>query len=185
MSTQLEPIVTVADLDSLPDDGNHYEIIAGELFVSKAPGIAHQRVFGDLFDQLRSYLKEHPIGEVIAAPGVVMSGADAVIPDLVVIRNERMREVITGDRVTAAPDLVVEILSSEPESNRRDRIAKRQLYGKFGVQEYWILDPEKKNVEVYVFTRNALRLASTLGGSDVLTSTTLAGLCCPISSLFR
>src|SRR5215510_8045074 len=104
LSTQIEPIVTIADLDAMPDDGNRYEIIEGELFLSKAPGIPHQRVFGELFDAFRSFLRLHPIGEVIATPGLILSDTDAVIPDLVFILNEHTSEVIAGDRLGAAPD---------------------------------------------------------------------------------
>ena len=185
MSTQIEPIVTVADLEAMPDDGNRYEIIEGELFLSKAPGVPHQRVSGEVFDSFRSYLRKHPIGEVLATPGLILSGTDAVIPDLVFIVNERVSEVITGDRLTAAPDLVVEILSPGPDNLRRDRVAKRQLYGRFGVKEYWILDPERRIIEVYVLRGRVLELATTLGEHDELRSPVLPGFSCRVQSFFK
>jgi Uma2 family endonuclease len=185
VSTQIEPIVTIAELDAMPDDGNRYEIIEGELFLSKAPGIPHQRVFGEVFDSFRSYLREQPIGEIIATPGLILSETDAVIPDLAFILNERASQVITGDRLTGAPDLVVEILSPGLDNLRRDRIAKRQMYARFGVKEYWILDPHNRIVEVYVLRGRVLELISTLGTGDELTTPVLPGFCCDVDSIFK
>jgi Uma2 family endonuclease len=184
MSMQIEPIVTVADLNAMPDDGNRYETINGELFVSKAPGITHQLVFGNLFLILSSYLTKRPVGQIVATPGLVLSRKDAVIPDLVFIRTERLAQVVSGERLIAAPELVIEILSPGNENRRRDRTVKRQLYGKFGVKEYWLVDPKKRTVETYVLEDQTLRLASTSGVSDNLTSTVLPGFHCPVSSIF-
>src|SRR5262249_48589088 len=177
--------MTVADLDAMPEDGNRYEIIEGELFLSKAPGVPHQRVFGELFDALRSFLRLHRIGEVIATPGLILSDTDAVMPDLVFILNERVSEVVTGDRLSAAPDLVVEILSPGPDNLKRDRVAKRQMHGRFGVKEYWILDPGSRIIEVYVPKGRNLNLVSTLGEMDDLTSSMLPGFSCRVDSLFK
>src|SRR5215831_6195080 len=108
---RVEPIVTVADLEAMPDDNNRYEVIDGELFMSKSPGVPHQRASMRVTSLFLSYLGEHLVGELLATPGVILSDIDAVIPDLVFVRHERMREVISGDRIIAAPDIVVEILS--------------------------------------------------------------------------
>jgi Uma2 family endonuclease len=116
---------------------------------------------------------------------LILSDLDAVIPDVVFIMNERLNEVITGDRLTAAPDIVAEILSPGAENLRRDRVAKRQLYARFGVREYWILDPRERTVEVYVPDHDALKLAATLKESDQLTTPILPGFSCPVTSIFR
>ena len=73
MSSKVEPIMTIADLDAMPDDDNRYEIIEGELFVSRAPGLTHQRVCFNLILNLGTYLDSHPIGEVV--PGPALSSA--------------------------------------------------------------------------------------------------------------
>jgi len=96
---RVAPLLTVSDLDDLPEDGNRYELIEGELFASKAPGITHQLTFGILFDTLSTFLKSNPVGKIIATPGLILSDLDAVIPDLVFIRNERLAEVISGERL--------------------------------------------------------------------------------------
>src|SRR5947207_11659879 len=129
MAANIEPILTIADLDVMPDDGNRYELIEGELFVSCAPSLKHQVIVGNVDHLLRSYLDRNPIGMVVPGPGVIFSKFSGVIPDLIYISNKRWAE-IAGDRVEGAPDLIIEILSPGPENERRDRQVKRQLYRK-------------------------------------------------------
>jgi len=180
---RVEPIVSVADLESMPDDNNRYEVIDGELLMSKAPGIPHQRVSMRLTSLILRHLAEHSLGEVLATPGVIFSDIDAVIPDLVFIRRERLTEVISGDRIVAAPDLVIEILSPSPENRRRDRVVKRQLYARFGVKEYWIIDLENKQVEVFILKERSLDSWATLGVNDTIRSAILAGFEAPVSAV--
>jgi Uma2 family endonuclease len=80
---------------------------------------------------------------------------------------------------------VVEIVSPGPENERRDRVAKRQLYGKYGVREYWVVYPEKHAVEIYLLDGQALRLRATLAQQDELTSLVLPGFSCKVESIFR
>jgi Uma2 family endonuclease len=80
----------------------------------------------------------------VPGAGAVFSDYDAVIPDLVFVRNERWDEVVANDRFVAAPDLVIEIVSRGKENRERDVSVKRQLYGKYGVAEYWIVDGENQ-----------------------------------------
>ena len=89
MAAKLEPILTIADLDATPDDGNRYELIEGELYVSRAPGLKHQRISGNIFEAFRIYLRSNHIGEALATPGVIFSEYSGVIPDLIYISNER------------------------------------------------------------------------------------------------
>src|SRR5712671_4730255 len=137
MAAKIEPLLTVADLDACPDDNNRYELIEGELFVSRAPGIPHQRVLLNLEVELGLYLRGNPIGILVPGAGAVFSNYDAVIPDLAFVRNERWDQVVANDRFVAAPDLVIEIVSQGKENRERDVSVKRQLYGKYGIQEYW------------------------------------------------
>jgi Uma2 family endonuclease len=117
MAAKIEPLLTVADLDACPDDSNRYELIERELFVPRAPGIPHQRVLHSLQLELGLYLKGNPIGIVVPGTGAVFSDYDAVIPDLVFIRNERWSAVTSGQNITGAPDIVVEIVSPELKIN--------------------------------------------------------------------
>jgi Uma2 family endonuclease len=185
MSTQVEPLLTINDLDAMPDDSNRYEIIEGELFVSRAPSLIHQRVSGNLFVTFRTYLDYNPIGEVLATPGIIFSDFNGVIPDLVFINYEQRDEIASGDRINGAPELVVEILSPGAENERRDRIAKRQLYGRYGVKEYWVVNPYKRTVEVYLLEGQTLKLQATYTEQDELASTVLPGFTCKVESIFR
>lgn len=175
MATHIEPLLTVADLDIMPDDGNRYEIIEGELFVSGWPSLTHQRVSGNLFVSVDAYLIQNRIGKLWYAPGVVFSELSGVIPDLVFVSRERLNEIASGDRIIGAPDLVIEIVSPGTENARRDRLAKRQLYGKYGVKEYWIVDFENRTVEVYLLQGRTLELQSILTEQDEITSSVLPG----------
>lgn len=184
MATHIEPLLTVADLDIMPDDGNRYELIEGELFVSRSPSLTHQSVSGNFFHSIKSYLIEHPIGEIWATPGVIFSEFSGVIPDLVFVCRERLDEIASGDRITGAPDLVIEIMSPGAENERRDRLAKRQLYGKHGVKEYWIVDFEKRTIEVYVLGGQTLQLLSVLTENDEITSPVLPGYRAKVEMVF-
>jgi Uma2 family endonuclease len=154
MASKIEPLLTVADLDAFPeDDGNRYELIGGELFVSCAPGIPHQRVLLNLEIGLSDYLKTNPIGILVPGAGVIFSDYDAVIPNLAFVRHERWDQVVTGEKFTGALDIVIEILSPGSQNRRRDLSAKRKLYGQYGVAEYWIVDSEKSVGLDLSFTR--------------------------------
>jgi Uma2 family endonuclease len=170
MRRPIDPLFTVADLDSMPDDGNRYEIIEGELFVSRSPSLEHQRVSGNLFANFAFFLPDNPIGEIIATPRVIFSDHSAVIPDLVFISRARREKIATGRHITGAPDLVIEILSPGVENEQRDRFAKRQLYAKYGVREYWLVILEGRSIEIYALEEETLKLYRTLEEQEELTS---------------
>jgi Uma2 family endonuclease len=185
MSTQIEPVLVLADLDAMPDDSNRYELIEGELFVSRAPSLIHQSISGNLFVGIKNFLLQNPIGEVWATPGIGFNDFNGVIPDLVFVSHERRDEIASGDRITGAPDLVIEIVSPGAENERRDRVAKRQLYGKYGVKEYWVVYPERHAIEIYLLHGQTLKLQATLEEQDELTSSVLPGFSCQVASIFR
>jgi Uma2 family endonuclease len=186
MASKIESPLTVADLDAFPeDDGNRYELIEGELYVARAPGIPHQRVLNNLQFELGSYLKANPIGILVPGAGAIFSDYDAVIPDLTFVRHERWDQVVTGEKFTGAVDLVVEILSPGAANRRRDLEAKRRLYGKYGIEEYWIVDSENLSVAVFRLEGNALNEIATISGHDELASPLLPGFKLPVSALFN
>jgi Uma2 family endonuclease len=184
MSTQIEPILTVEDLDLFPDDGNRYELIEGELFVSRAPRLFHQVVVGNAFSEIRNFLDNHPLGLVVYGPGVIFSQFSGVIPDVVFITNEQRGDIASGDKITGAPSLVIEVLSPGVENERRDRIAKRALYAKYGVKEYWIIDCESRAIEVYVLEAQTLKFAAVFKETDEITSSVLPGFHCKVAAIF-
>jgi Uma2 family endonuclease len=185
MAARIEPLLTVAELDACPDDGNRYELIEGELFVSRAPGIPHQRVLNNLQMVFGAYLRENPIGIVVPGAGAVFSDYDAVIPDLVFVRNERWSEVVTEIRFTGAPDLVIEITSPGKENRDRDLLVKKQLYAKFGVAEYWIVDSENRLVQVYRLQNQRLENVATRRNGEEVTTPLLPDFQLPVSTIFN
>src|SRR6266550_1523168 len=186
MASSIEPLLTVADLDVFPDDdGNRYELIGGELFVSCAPGIPHQRVLQNLQIGLSEYLKGNPIGILVPGAGAIFSDYDAVIPDLAFVRHERWNEVVTGEKFTGALDIVIEILSPGTQNRQRDLSTKRELYGKYGVKEYWIVDSENQEVLIFRLQQNILEEIATLKADDEITSPLLSGFKMKVSTIFN
>ena len=139
--------LTYDDFVLFPDDGKRHELIDGEHYVTPSPNLKHQAISRNMVASIWSYLRQHPVGRVYTAPlDVVFSHFDVVEPDLLFVAESR-REVLTAANVQGSPDLVVEIGS--PSTRRRDEKLKHQLYERFGVSEYWVVDPEIDVVRVY------------------------------------
>jgi Uma2 family endonuclease len=137
--------LTYADLEAIPREreGDRHELIDGELVVTPSPVPKHQIVSGNVEYALQEHVRASDLGLVLDAPTDVRLTPDNVlIPDILFITRDRLH--IIGPRaIDAPPDLVVEILS--PGTRQRDLATKRALYARFGVQEYWIIDPETRN----------------------------------------
>jgi Uma2 family endonuclease len=147
--SHLAPTVvwTYEDYLLFPSDGQRYEIVDGERYVTPAPARKHQHIVTNLIWLLRAYLEKRPIGLVYPAPfDLVLSDRDVVQPDLVYVSKERA-DVLDEQGARGTPDLVIEILSAS--TRRTDEVLKRKLYEKFGVAEYWIVDPELETIKVY------------------------------------
>jgi Uma2 family endonuclease len=175
---------TYDDLANFPADGKRHEIIDGEHYVTPSPNTKHQAVSGNLFASLYTYLKQQPIGHVFTAPfDVVFSDLDVVEPDLLYVSRERL-DVLTKAHVRGAPDLVVEILS--PGTRRTDEITKRKLYERYGVQEYWVVDPELDIVKIYRRAEAAFGAATELTAErhDVLTTPLLPDWSATLGDVF-
>jgi Uma2 family endonuclease len=163
--------LTYDDLLATPDDGQRYEIIGGELFVSPSPGIPHQRVALHMAVEIEAFIRRKDLGEVFVAPvDVKLTEHDIVVPDLVFVSRERA-SIIRDRAIEGAPDLLVEILS--PSSKGRDRVRKSALYATSGVREYWIVDPDRSTVETYRL--NEGRYQRIAGPEGVVRSEVLAG----------
>ncbi len=167
----------------LPNDGKRYEIIDGELFVTPSPRTAHQKVVTNLCYYLADFIKKEELGEVYVAPfDVVFSRYDIVEPDVLYISKARAT-VVTENNVQGAPDLVVEVLSESTADI--DRTTKLKLYARFGVQEYWIIDPRICSAEVYRREKGSFELAATLHFEDSLTSPLFSGFNLPLLKLIE
>lgn len=176
---------TSADLELMPHDGKRYEIIEGELYVSRQPGFEHQYTCVRLGRFLDEWNDQSGLGVTIAAPGLIFAEDDDVAPDLVWMSHERLLPALDhAGHLHAAPELVVEVLSPGKANEDRDRQAKLKLYSRRGVQEYWIVDWMQRQVEVHRRKRGRLLLAATLYAQDMLTSPLLPGFSCHIAALF-
>jgi Uma2 family endonuclease len=135
---------TLEELHSLPDDGNKYELVRGELFVTPPPTDEHETVLARLSRILDPYVAAHGLGMVYHPRAVMRFEGSEVEPDLMVRQpHPNPRE---GWDTAPTPYLIVEVLSGS--TRRRDQVQKRQLYLAAGVPEYWIVDTERAEVRV-------------------------------------
>jgi Uma2 family endonuclease len=172
---------TTADLELLPDNGDRYELIDGELFVTRAPHWGHQQTCGRFFSVLDTWSMSAGLGRAAINPGLIFT----VIPDVVWASNERLALLLDeAGHLTAAPELVVEVLSAGTDNERRDRDLKLRLYSVRGVQEYWIANWRLRQIEVYRREQASLRLVATLLSADELTSPLLPGFSCSVARIF-
>jgi Uma2 family endonuclease len=131
---------------ALPEDGNRYETVWGELFVTPSPRLRHQEVVKRLLVDLESYLRRVPVGRPLQSPADISWGPDILIqPDLFVIAKEQAGATEWSEVTKLL--LVVEVLS--PSTARADRFTKRRLYQAQGVGTYWIVDADAGTVEVW------------------------------------
>ena len=177
---------TSTDLESLPDDGKRYEIIDGELYVSKQPSWHHQHTCFLIAKQLDSWNDETGAGQINLAPGLIFAEDDDVAPDVVWLSNERLTHTLAEDgKLHAAPELIVEVLSPGRANEKRDREAKLKLYSRRGVSEYWIIDWLRRQIAVYRRHDLALHLVATLQAGDTLETPLLPGFSCALLTLFE
>jgi len=177
--------LTYEDFLLFPDDGKRHELIDGEHYVTPTPNLKHQSIVMNLGGMIWSWLQQHPVGRMFNVPlDVVLSEFDVVEPDLQFTSRDRL-EIFTKQNVRGAPDLVVEVGS--PSTRQRDETIKRRLYERFGVSEYWIIDPELDVIKVYrrVDERYVRVAELSLENGDVLTTPLLPGLEMPLSTIFE
>jgi len=176
---------TSSDLDALPDDGKRYEIIDGELFVSKQPHFYHQHVCGKIYGSLENWSNKSKLGQTIIAPGLIFADDDDVVPDVAWLTKQRLSVALGDDgKLHSAPDLVVEVLSPGSTNQRRDREAKLKLYSRRGVLEYWIVDWLGQSIEVYRRQNTDLDLFATLIIGDLIESPLLPGCSKQVDAVF-
>lgn len=127
--------------EALPEDGNRYEIIDGELVVNAAPRNPHQATLSELHRQIANYLYQYRVARVLFSPADIrIDRSNLVQPDLFVVERS-MREW----REMTSLLLAVEVLS--PTTAQLDRVRKRPLYQRFNVPEYWIVDADARLIE--------------------------------------
>ena len=178
----VQPRFGYTDLLAMPDDGRRYEIHGGELVVVPSPLPGHQIAVVELVMLLHEYGRRWG-GIALAAPlDIVLDEYDVVQPDVVFFRAER-RHLVQPYAVTrAAPDIAVEVLSPSTASVDRDR--KMRMFARYGVPEYWIVDPVHLQIEVHALENGAYRQAQVATGGDTVRSVLFPDLTFPVARIF-
>lgn len=131
---------------ALPDDGNRYELIDGELLVSPSPRVLHQLAVWALYDRVSPYVRQHRLGVTGLAPvDLDLQSGQWVQPDLFVAGRRPDGRAPMAWPEFGVPLFVAEVLS--PSTARYDRITKRRRYQRSGVGQYWIIDVDARAVE--------------------------------------
>jgi Uma2 family endonuclease len=157
------------------------EMIEGEIVVTPSPSLMHQIVVHRLDVLLDRAIVEPGLGLVIGAPfDVYLDEQNVPQPDLMVVLRDR-EQVLGSTRLESAPSLAIEIIS--PSSATKDRVAKRDLYARYGVPEYWLVDPEKATITIFSDPQHG-RYRSEQTTSDVAISATIQGLSADLKALF-
>jgi Uma2 family endonuclease len=169
------------DLERLPEETFlSYEIIDGELIVSRKPHLRHAALIGKLCAQV--YLAVKALGGlVLVEPGIVWSeeAEDNVAPDIAIVLPDRLH-LATGRALSGTPNIVMEVVSEG--SVEVDYVKKRALYARTGAQEYWIIDWLRQLVEVWTFTKPAARVVTyTIG--QTITTALIPGVSVPVEEL--
>ena len=172
---------TYKDYLCTPDD-ERYELIEGELIMTPSPVPYHQWVSKNIIYELEKYTREKGRGRIFYAPcDVHLDNENVIQPDILFIARNRLG--IVGEiNIEAAPDLVVEVLSKSTAYH--DLVKKKKLYTRFGVKEYWIVDPIEKTVEIYTQENNNLVLTKSLSSDDLLESSLFPGLKIKLADVF-
>ena len=177
--------LTYGDFLGFADDRQRHDVIEGEHVAGARTTPRHQTVLGRVHFEIELYLRNHPgTGRTFLAPlDVVLTRWDVVEPDLVFVAAAQ-DGIVSAKNIQGAPALVVEIVSAE--TRKRDQGARRQLFDRGGVREYWLVDPDMQGVRVFRrrHTNGSFDPAVDLKREDTLTSPVLPGLELRLGELF-
>lgn len=178
---KIKPKCTYNDYAAMDDD-KRYEFIEGELYMVPSPGFYHQTISINISHSLKKFVKENNLGAVLYAPfDVVLSETDVVLPDIVFVSKKRMG-LMTEKNLQGAPDLTIEILSSS--TKERDKLVKKRLYMEYGVKEFWLVDPDKKTIEIMVLRETGYETEGVYFVDNELTSPLLRGFRLDLKEVF-
>lgn len=174
--------VTFTDLQSWPEDGRRYELYDGEVYVAPAPMPRHQLAMLELQDHLRRYAMSRG-GVVLVSPiDIVFSEENVLQPDIAFFVESRRHHVTLDRAIRVPPDVVVEVVSPSTVSNDLGR--KKATFARFGVPEYWLLDPRVECIERHSLRGSTYEPDLVARAPESLFSVVLTGFSCPVASLF-
>lgn len=164
---------TIEEFWALPESLLHIEYINGEIIMAPTPTVPHQRTVRLMLSVLQQFVEKHDLGEMFVSPlDVVLPTGEIVQPDIFFLNTKQAERARTAKRVNDAPAFLIEILS--PGSITHDTIAKRELYERNGVREYWIVDVDKRSIAQLVLRKKHYTLTQ-LGEGDRVKGAVLAG----------
>ena len=186
MRDVFESKITVQEFHTMEFSENDffiYELFNGILMKRTTPSPTHQDISLEIVFAIKLFLKQNPIGKMYHAPiDVFFDDYNQSQPDILFIKEERTFIIDKKDGILGAPDLIVEIIS--PGSVRLDRVTKKDLYERFAVKEYWIVDNNNKTIEIYVLKDDKYTAHQFLETEGKVESTVLIGLDLEIKDLF-
>ncbi|MBI4861726.1 MAG: Uma2 family endonuclease [Candidatus Riflebacteria bacterium] len=176
MGQPLRAHITWKEYQQLPDDGIRYEVLEGEIVMTPAPEPKHQTASVNLLFEMESWRRDGGgggEGMFFTAPVDVILAFDTIVqPDLVYIRGERAKTLVKK-QIHGAPDLVVEIFRKARAE--RDRITKLQIYQRFSIQEYWLVDLDARSVTILTLSEDGYEVFASGTGDTKLGSKVLSG----------
>jgi Uma2 family endonuclease len=173
---------TYDDYAALPDDGQRYEIVNGVLVMAPSPNGAHQDAVLRLAHYLLMHVEFAHLGKVRVAPfDVVLSPKHIFQPDVLVVLNAHL-DRIQEKKLVGAPDLAIEVAS--PGTSVMDRVTKSSIYAQTGVPEYWIVNTERRTIEVFVLEHDEYRSSGIFRGEQILPSRIVPDLPVAIERFF-
>ncbi len=164
-------------------DGPLLEIIHGELYMVPSPTVEHQRIALKLATLLKYYVDSHNSGEIFTAPiDVLFSPENTTVPDIIFISSDKST-IINPKNIQGTPDLIIEILLS---NKNRDRVEKLKLYQEFGVKEYWVVDPQEQTITTYLYYEASQKFSTekTYNRSNRISVTVLPGCSFELKQIF-
>ena len=174
---------TYDDYAALPADGRRWELIDGEFEVTPAPAPCHQTVSRRLQFELMRVLEESDIAQVFDAPlDVILAPTQVVQPDLAILAKERSH-LVSKRGIEGPPDIVVEILS--PSTSVLDRRVKKGVYARFGVPEYWIVEPSLGHIELFRLVEGAYVIERRFDRASRLTTPSFPQVDINLARVFR
>jgi Uma2 family endonuclease len=173
---------TYTDLLGWPEDGRRYELYDGEVSVVPAPLPRHQVAMQRLYVRLLAHTDEHG-GLVLVSPIDIVFTEDNVLePDIVVFTAARRHHVEPDRVIRVPPDIAVEVISPGTAANDRGR--KLRMFERFGVPEYWILDPHQERLDIFTLRDGRYGPPTSSRSGETLTSAILPAFSCEVAELF-
>ena len=178
----VQPRFGYSDLLAMPEDGRRYEIHGGELVVVPSPMPCHQIAIVELVTLLRDYGRRAGGIALVAPLDIVFGEYDVVQPDIVFFRAERRHLAQPYEVTRVAPDIAGEVLS--PSTASIDRGRKMEMFARYGVPEYWIVDPVRLEIEVHALENGTYRCAQIATSGDTVRSVLLPDLTFTTARIF-